>query len=205
MNPRFRVARNPDPGSRLPYLLWLPIEGGVVLKAREAWPRAARVFCTQDATLWNEGGVVDHAAVLVCRRRGAAIDLILDRPDRARSEYLPTAADQSASQPVKGTIPSTRFDARQTLSHRCPPACCCDRGASMVASETIPSIGQERLEIAIRLPVRGSSASPWSSRGEHPSVVGIKLKVVPPLPRGRPSATSNATRVNVTDSEAVIR
>ena len=42
--PRFRVARNSDPDSRLPYLIWLPIEGGLVLKARETWPRASRVF-----------------------------------------------------------------------------------------------------------------------------------------------------------------
>ncbi len=39
----FRVARNPDPESRLAYLVWLPIEGGLVLKARETWPRATRV------------------------------------------------------------------------------------------------------------------------------------------------------------------
>ena len=46
--PRFRVAPNPDPESRLPYLIWLPIEGGLVLKARETWPRANRVFlCTR--------------------------------------------------------------------------------------------------------------------------------------------------------------
>src|SRR5437899_7641216 len=51
--PRFRVARNPDPESRLPYLIWLPIEGGLVLKARETWPRANRV-CAQDATGWDE-------------------------------------------------------------------------------------------------------------------------------------------------------
>jgi hypothetical protein len=38
-HPRFRVARNPDPESRLPYLIWLPIEDGLVLKARETWPR----------------------------------------------------------------------------------------------------------------------------------------------------------------------
>ena len=93
MNPRFRVARNPDPASSLPYLVWLPIEGGVVLKARDTWPRAARVFCTQDATVWNEsGGIVDDAAVLVCRRRGAAIDLILDRPRLARSQFVFTKA-----------------------------------------------------------------------------------------------------------------
>jgi hypothetical protein len=38
---RFRVARNPDRESRLPYLIYLPIDGGVVLKARDAWPRPA--------------------------------------------------------------------------------------------------------------------------------------------------------------------
>src|SRR5881628_3713513 len=51
--PRFRVARNPEAESRLPYLIWLPIEGGLVLKARETWPRASRVFCAQDATGWD--------------------------------------------------------------------------------------------------------------------------------------------------------
>lgn len=93
MNPHFRVARNPDPASRLPYLLWLPIEGGVVLKARDTWPRAARVFCSQEGTVWNESaGLVDDVAVLVCRRRGAAIDLILDRPRLARSQFVFTKA-----------------------------------------------------------------------------------------------------------------
>ncbi len=46
MSGRFRVARNPDAESRLPYLVWLPIEGGLVLKAREVWPRArASLLC----------------------------------------------------------------------------------------------------------------------------------------------------------------
>ena len=77
----------------MPYLLWLPIEGGVILKARDTWPRAARVFCSQEATVWNEsGGLVDDVAVLVCRRRGAAIDLILDRPRLARSQFVFTKA-----------------------------------------------------------------------------------------------------------------
>jgi hypothetical protein len=93
MDARFRVARNPDPGSHLPYLVWLPIEGGVVLKARDAWPRAARVFCAQDASPWDDGtALVDEAAVLVCKRRGAAIDLILDRPRLARSQFVFTNA-----------------------------------------------------------------------------------------------------------------
>jgi hypothetical protein len=79
--PRFRVARNADPDSRLPYLIWLPIEGGLVLKARETWPRASRVFCAQDATGWDQAaGLLEDVPVLLCRRRGAAIDLVLDRP-----------------------------------------------------------------------------------------------------------------------------
>jgi hypothetical protein len=90
---RFRVARNPDPESRLGYLIWLPIEGGLVLKARDSWPRAARIFCAQDATAWDESAhLVDDAEVLLCRRRGAAIDLVLDRPSLARSQFVFTQA-----------------------------------------------------------------------------------------------------------------
>ena len=89
MDRRFRVARNPDPESRLPYLLWLPIDGGLVLKSRETWPRSARVFCSQEGTSWDEsGGVVDEADVRLCRRRGAAVDLVLDRPRLARSQFV---------------------------------------------------------------------------------------------------------------------
>src|SRR6266851_4509961 len=91
--PRFRVARNPDAESRLPYLVWLPIEGGLVLKARETWPRASRVFCSHEGTPWDESaGVVDEAQVLLCRRRGAAIDLVLDRTKLARSQFVFTNA-----------------------------------------------------------------------------------------------------------------
>jgi hypothetical protein len=89
MTRRFRVARNPDPNSRLPYLLWLPIEGGVVLKARETWPRATRVFCVRDGAPWDESaGLVDDAQVVLCSRRGAAIDLVLDRSKLARSQFV---------------------------------------------------------------------------------------------------------------------
>src|SRR6266487_448981 len=91
--PRFRVAHNPDPESRLPYLVWLPVDGGVVLKAKEAWPRSSRVFCSYEGTPWDEsGGVVDEAMVLICRRRGAAIDLVLDRSQLARSQFVFTQA-----------------------------------------------------------------------------------------------------------------
>src|SRR5256712_10276913 len=91
--PRVRVARNPDPESRLPYLIRLPIEGGLVLKARETWPRANRVFCSQDAIPWDESAdLIDDVPVLLCRRRGAAIDLVLDRPSLSRSQFVFTVA-----------------------------------------------------------------------------------------------------------------
>ena len=91
--PRFRVARNPDAESRLPYLIWLPIEGGLVLKARETWPRASRVFCAQDATAWDPAAeLLEDVPVLFCRRRGAAIDLVLDRPSVSRSQFVFTQA-----------------------------------------------------------------------------------------------------------------
>lgn len=45
MNASFLVARNPDPDSKLPYLLRLPIESGIVPKARETWPRTKAVYC----------------------------------------------------------------------------------------------------------------------------------------------------------------
>jgi len=48
---QFRVARNPDVESRLPYLIWLPIDGGLVLKARDTWPRSTRIFCALDGPL----------------------------------------------------------------------------------------------------------------------------------------------------------
>lgn len=89
----FRVAKNPDVESRLPYLLWLPLDGGLVLKAREPWPRGSRVFCTSEGTAWETNvSIVDEAEVVLCMRRGAAIDLILKRPRNARSQFAFTQA-----------------------------------------------------------------------------------------------------------------
>ena len=93
MSVTFKVARNPDPASRLPYLVRLPIDGGIVLKARETWPRLARVYCSHEGTQWDESaGLVDEVAVHVCHRRGAAIDLVVDRPQLARSQFVFTTA-----------------------------------------------------------------------------------------------------------------
>jgi len=40
----FVVAKNPDEASSLPYLVRLPIDGGLILKARDTWPTTARLL-----------------------------------------------------------------------------------------------------------------------------------------------------------------
>jgi hypothetical protein len=85
----FRIARNPEEDSKLPYLLQLPIDGGLVLKARDTWPRASRIYCHPYADRWpDEAGVIEETPVALCRRRGAAIDLVLDRPRLTRSQFV---------------------------------------------------------------------------------------------------------------------
>ncbi len=85
----FLVARNPDADSSLPYLLHVPIGGGLALKAREAWPRASRVYCHPLESDWpRDAEIVERAAVRHCRRRGAAIDLVLDRRSNHRSQFI---------------------------------------------------------------------------------------------------------------------
>src|SRR6266542_4760331 len=41
----FVIARNRQPDTKLPYLLRLPLEGGLVLKVRDTWPSSSRVYC----------------------------------------------------------------------------------------------------------------------------------------------------------------
>ena len=85
----FLVVRNPQPDSRLPYLLRLPLERGLVLKARAPWPATARVYCHRFEEPWpDDADIVDEARVLVCRRHGPTVDLVLDRPRQARSQFV---------------------------------------------------------------------------------------------------------------------
>jgi hypothetical protein len=86
---KFVVARNPDPDSRLPYLVRLPIDGGLILKVRDTWPRTTRVFCARVEGGWPpEAEIVEEVPVTLCRRRGVAIDLVLDRPRENRSQFV---------------------------------------------------------------------------------------------------------------------
>jgi hypothetical protein len=87
--PAFVVARNPDADSQLPYLLRLPIDGGLLLKAREPWPTTARVYCHPLTEGWPpEPEILEEVPVRVCTRRGRAVDLVLDRARNNRSQFV---------------------------------------------------------------------------------------------------------------------
>ena len=87
------VARNPDPESSLPYLVRVPLgRDGLVLKARETWPRTSKVYCHR-AEGWPDGvEVIERVPVRTCSRRGPAIDLVLDRARENRSQLVVTTA-----------------------------------------------------------------------------------------------------------------
>jgi hypothetical protein len=87
----FVVARNPQADSRLPYLLRLPLEGGLILKARATWPATARVYCHRFEEQWPpDAEIAEETPVLLCRRRGARSILYSTVPaSRARSSCSP--------------------------------------------------------------------------------------------------------------------
>jgi hypothetical protein len=89
----FIVARNPDAESSLPFLLFIPHLGGLWLKAKEMWPRSARVYC-HPAEVPDPAAleILERVAVTQCERRGAAIDLVLARGINKRSQFVFTAA-----------------------------------------------------------------------------------------------------------------
>jgi hypothetical protein len=87
----FVIARNQVEGSSLPYLLRVPLgEQGVVLKARERWPRTGKVYCHRAEGWPEDAEVVERVPVRSCVRRGAAVDLVLDRSRENRSQFVMT-------------------------------------------------------------------------------------------------------------------
>lgn len=90
----FVVARNPEPGSSLPFLVRLPLARPVVLKVKDTWPRTTKVYC-HPAEGWpdeDELEIVERVPVRSCVRRGVAIDLVLDRGRENRSQFVFTKA-----------------------------------------------------------------------------------------------------------------
>ena len=85
------IARNPEEGTTLPYLLRIPLgPEGIVLKTRETWPRTGKAYCHRAVGWPREPAIVERVPVRSCVQRGAAIDLVLDRSRESRSQFVLT-------------------------------------------------------------------------------------------------------------------
>ncbi len=93
MPAEFLIALNPEEDSSLPYLVRVPLGAdGVVLKVRDTWPRTAKVYCHRALEWPADADIVERVPVRSCVRRGAAIDLVLDRARENRSQFVFTKA-----------------------------------------------------------------------------------------------------------------
>ncbi|MPZ73538.1 MAG: hypothetical protein GEU74_09955 [Nitriliruptorales bacterium] len=121
MTEPFVIARNPDPDSTLPYLLRLPIDDGIVLRAKSTWPTTARVFCYEGGDAWpDDPHIVETHDVRSCRRRGSAIDLLLARRSNNRSQFVftqlkggRTAVFWQTAKTAKAARPGARMPQRR--------------------------------------------------------------------------------------------
>lgn len=87
------IARNPEADTSLPYLVRLPLgPDGIVLKTRETWPRTAKVYCHRVADWPADAEIVERVGVRSITKRGAAIDLVVDRGRENRSQFVMTRA-----------------------------------------------------------------------------------------------------------------
>lgn len=87
------IARNPEEGTSLPYLVRLPLgRDGIVLKTRDTWPRTSKVYCHRVANWPRDVEIIERLAVRSISQRGAAIDLVLERGRENRSQFVLTRA-----------------------------------------------------------------------------------------------------------------
>lgn len=110
------IAANPDPGSRLPYLLRIPIHGGTVFRTAGTWPREKALFCYPVGPQeWPEElEIVESVPLRSAVRRGAAIDLVLARGRENRSQLVYTKA--RGRDVVFWQSPRTRKQSRPNVS-----------------------------------------------------------------------------------------
>ncbi len=87
------IARNPDPTSSLPFLVRIPLgAAGIVVKARDSWPRTAKVYCHRAESWPADVEIIERVPVRSCVRRGPVIDLLLERSRERRSQLVMTIA-----------------------------------------------------------------------------------------------------------------
>ena len=88
------IVRNPDPESKLPYLLWVPLGEGLVFRTSGTWPRTKALYCHPvPVGDWPvDPEPVETIELRACQRRGAAVDLVAARARENRSQLVYTSA-----------------------------------------------------------------------------------------------------------------
>ncbi len=110
------IALNPDEVSRLPYLLRIPQPGGDLLfRTSGTWPRAKALYCYPvSLDEWpTDPQIVERVPLRSCQRRGAAVDVILQRSRENRSQLVFTTA--RGRDAVFWQSPRTRKQARPNV------------------------------------------------------------------------------------------
>lgn len=128
MTGSFVVARNPDAESSLPYVISIPVAGGgLVLKARDSWPRTAKVYCHRADEWPDMAEIVEEIPVVSCVRRGVAVDVVLDRARENRSQLVFTRMRTGregvfwqSSRTVRQARPGIRVPSRRASFHAEP-------------------------------------------------------------------------------------
>ena len=169
----FVVARNPEPDSTLPYLLRIPLGDGIILKAKEPWPRTSKVYCHRVDNWPRDAEIVERVPTRSCVRRGAAIDLVLDRSRENRSQLVFTR--------VRGGRPAIFWQSARTSKQARPAVRLPTARAAGVAELEIVVDSQERYGYSFkdqqattrraRLP---AGSTPRSARGATPVPRGAR-------------------------------
>jgi ERCC4 domain len=110
------IAVNPDEDSRLPYLLRVAQPGGDLLfRTSGTWPRVKALYCYPvGLDEWpTDAVIVERLPLRSCQRRGAAIDVILQRSRENRSQLVFTTA--RGRDAVFWQSPRTRKQARPNV------------------------------------------------------------------------------------------
>jgi len=110
------IAHNPDPESKLPFLLRVPLGQGLVFRTSGTWPRTKALFCYPVGLAeWpDQPEIVERVPVRSCVRRGASVDLVLDRGREHRSQLVYTKG--RGREMVFWQSPRTRKQARPNVS-----------------------------------------------------------------------------------------
>lgn len=109
------IASNPDRESKLRYLLRLPLAGGMVFRTSGTWPRTKALYCHPvPVEEWpDEPDLVERVPLRLCKRRGAAIDVVAHRGRENRSQLVFTKA--RGRDVVFWQSPRTRKQARPNV------------------------------------------------------------------------------------------